>query len=126
MLPMLMEQRSEKRGENARTRKVKVRVLKEERLLRVEGKLVAMTLSEALGMTEDTVLRELAEAGKLQRVRGGALPRSAVGFVENGQVVILDDGKTALEVVRHLSLYLGPRWWRTARRPRRLSPSARP
>ncbi len=96
--------------------------------MRVEGKLVAKDLSEALGVSEDTVrrdLRELAEAGKLQRVHGGALPRSAVtgthearrhqasagkvavaraavGLVENGQVIVLDGGTTALEVVRHL------------------------
>lgn len=113
-------------------------MLKEERqlrvleMLRVEGKLVATDLSEALGVSEDTVrrdLRELAEAGKLQRVHGGALPRSAVsgthearrrqasagkvavaraavGLVENGQVIILDGGTTALEVVRHLPLDL--------------------
>lgn len=101
-------------------------------MLRVEGKLVATDLSEALGVSEDTVrrdLRELAEAGKLQRVHGGALPRSevtgthearrrqasagkeavaraAVGLVESGQVIILDGGTTALEVVRHLPLDL--------------------
>ncbi|QIN80106.1 DeoR family transcriptional regulator [Rubrobacter marinus] len=109
-------------------------MLKEERrgrileMLGVEGKLVASDLSVALGVSEDTVrrdLRELAEAGKLRRVHGGALPRSAVtgthearrrqasagkvavaraavGLVENGQVIILDGGTTALEVVRHL------------------------
>ena len=44
-------------------------MLKEERqlrileMLRVEGKLVATDLSEALGVSEDTVRRELAEAG---------------------------------------------------------------
>jgi DeoR/GlpR family transcriptional regulator of sugar metabolism len=107
-------------------------MLKEERQLRVEGKLLAKDLSEALGISEDTVrrdLRELAEAGKLQRVHGGALPRSvvtgthearrrqasggkeavaraAVKLVENGQVLILDGGTTALEVVRHLPLEL--------------------
>ena len=111
-------------------------MLKEERQLRVlemlraEGKLVATDLSGALGVSEDTVrrdLRELAEAGKLQRVHGGALPRSvvsdtyrarrqqettgkvavaraAVRLVENGQVIVLDGGTTALEVVRHLPL----------------------
>jgi DeoR/GlpR family transcriptional regulator of sugar metabolism len=113
-------------------------MLKEERqlrileMLRTEGKLVATDLSGALGVSEDTVrrdLRELAEAGKLQRVHGGALPRSvvsdtyrarrqqeaagkvavaraAVGLVENGQVIVLDGGTTALEVVRHLPLAL--------------------
>ena len=109
-------------------------MLKEERQLRVlemlraEGKLVATNLSVALGVSEDTVrrdLRELADAGKLQRIHGGALPRSAVtgthevrrrqassgkmavaraavGLVENGQVIVVDGGTTALEVVRLL------------------------
>jgi DeoR/GlpR family transcriptional regulator of sugar metabolism len=67
----------------------------------------------------------LAQAGKLQRVHGGALPASAaVGdlqaretvspqekialgrfgatMIERGQVVILDGGTTALQVARHL------------------------
>ena len=109
-------------------------MLKDERQLRIlevlraEGKLVATDLSSALGVSEDTVrrdLRELAEAGKLQRVHGGALPRSevsgthevrrrqasagkmavaraAVGLVESGQVIVMDGGTTALEVVRLL------------------------
>ncbi len=113
-------------------------MLKEERqgrileLLRAEGKLIATDLSVALGVSEDTVrrdLRELAEAEKLRRVHGGALPRSAVrgrhevrrrqasagkvavaraavGLVENGQVIVMDGGTTALEVVRHLPVDL--------------------
>src|SRR5580658_82352 len=47
--------------------------------LRNEGKLVASELSGRLGVSEDTIrrdLRELAEEHKLQRVHGGALPRS--------------------------------------------------
>jgi DeoR/GlpR family transcriptional regulator of sugar metabolism len=113
-------------------------MLKEERhrrildMLRIQGKLMATSLSDALGVSEDTVrrdLRDLAEAGKLQRVHGGALPRSvvpsthgarqrqtpggkaevaraAVGLVKNGQVIILDGGTTALEVVWNLPLDL--------------------
>jgi DeoR/GlpR family transcriptional regulator of sugar metabolism len=109
-------------------------MLKEERqlrvleMLRVEGKLVATDLSEALGVSEDTVrrdLRELSEAGKLQRVHGGALPRStvemnyaarerqasaakaavaraAVKLIESGQVIVMDGGSTALQVVQRL------------------------
>ncbi len=122
----------EKTGRNADV------MLKEERqrrildMLRTEGKLMATGLSDALRVSEDTVrrdLRDLAEAGKLQRVHGGALPRSvvpsthgarqrqsssgkvevakaAVGLVENGQVIILDGGTTALEVVWQLPLDL--------------------
>ena len=113
-------------------------MLKEERqrrildMLRTQGKLMATGLSDTLGVSEDTVrrdLRDLAEAGNLQRVHGGALPRSvvpsthgarqwqvsegkaevaraAVGLVENDQVIILDDGTTALEVVWQLPLDL--------------------
>lgn len=97
-------------------------------MLRVEGKLIATDLSVALRVSEDTVrrdLRELAEEGKLRRVHGGALPRSsvepdyaarerqasagkaavaraAVKLVEDGQVIIMDGGSTALQVVRRL------------------------
>jgi len=71
-------------------------------------------------------LRELAAAGKLQRVHGGALPKSpaeanlhlrqtiasqskkAIGktaaqLVKPGQVVIIDGGTTAMQLVQHLS-----------------------
>src|SRR5690242_21698511 len=64
-------------------------MLKEERqqhilkTLRREGKILASELSTALNISEDTIrrdLRELDEAGRLQRVHGGALPRPpAVG-----------------------------------------------
>lgn len=94
-----------------------------------EGQVVAKNLSEALGLSEDTIrrdLRELAAEGLLQRVHGGALPaspavagfaerqqiapagkvaigRAAAGLVESGQVVILDGGTTAVQVARHLA-----------------------
>ncbi len=109
-------------------------MLKQERqgrildILRMEGKLIATDLSFALNVSEDTVrrdLRELAESGKLQRVHGGALPRSAVEMnyaareqqasagkaavaraavklIEDGQVIIMDGGSTVLQVVRRL------------------------
>lgn len=109
-------------------------MLKEERqqfilgTLRRDGKVVATDLGAALGVSEDTVrrdLRELSEAGKLLRVHGGALPRSpvvarhdarerqapaakaaiaraAAGLVRDGQVIILDGGTTTLQVVQHL------------------------
>ncbi len=47
--------------------------------LQREGKVHATELSKALQVSEDTIrrdLRELAAAGVLQRVHGGALPRS--------------------------------------------------
>src|SRR3989344_2394833 len=70
--------------------------------LRQDGQIVAKALSEELGISEDTVrrdLRELAAEGQLQRVHGGAL-------VQPGQVVILDGGTTSLQVVQHLPLEL--------------------
>ena len=45
--------------------------------LRRDGKVLATELSTALSCSEDTIrrdLRDLAEAGLLQRVHGGALP----------------------------------------------------
>ncbi len=98
-------------------------------VLRREGQIVAKTQSEALGLSEDTIrrdLRELAREGLLQRVHGGALPaspamadvgarqqiavddksaigRAAAALVQPGQVVFVDGGTTAVQLVRHLS-----------------------
>lgn len=99
--------------------------------LQQEGQIVAKAFSEELGISEDTVrrdLRELAAEGQLQRVHGGALPASAAigdmqvraaladekralgragaALVQPGQVVILDGGTTSLQVVQHLPLTL--------------------
>ena len=100
--------------------------------LRQDGQIVAKAFSEELGISEDTVrrdLRELATEGRLQRVHGGALPASAAvgslqvreqlapedkralgragaALVLPGQVVILDGGTTSLQVVQHLPLDL--------------------
>src|SRR5215470_4861394 len=97
-------------------------------VLRRDGRVVAKALSQELGLSEDTIrrdLRELAGAGLLQRVHGGALPsspamadfvarrsvatsgkraigRAAAGMVQPGQVVFLDGGTTAVQVARHL------------------------
>lgn len=96
--------------------------------LKRDGRIVAKSVSQELGLSEDTIrrdLRELASEGLLQRVHGGALPaspgvadfatrqaigldgkraigRAAAAMIEDGQVVILDGGTTALEVARHL------------------------
>ena len=93
-----------------------------------DGKLVARDLATELGISEDSVrrdLRELAAAGLAQRVYGGALPVSpamgslaaredisvegkqrvaalAVAMVKPGMTVILDGGTTALAVVAAL------------------------
>ena len=96
--------------------------------LQRDGKVLASELSKALQVSEDTIrrdLRELAAAGMLQRVHGGALPRSpitdnftvrqqqapeakaaiaqaAVRLIRQDQVLILDGGTTALQVAQHL------------------------
>jgi len=96
--------------------------------LQANGNVVAAELSSSLGVSPDTVrrdLRELAAAGLLRRVHGGALP-AAVGarpysvrreqapvakaaiaratgrLLRDGQVIMLDSGTTTLEVARHL------------------------
>ena len=100
--------------------------------LKRDGQFIAKLFSEELGISEDTVrrdLRELAAEGLLQRVHGGALPASAAvgdmrvraqlapddkrslgragaALVQPGQVVILDGGTTSLQVVRHLPMDL--------------------
>ena len=97
--------------------------------LAAEGQIVAKDLAQELGTSEDTIrrdLRELAAAGKLQRVHGGALPSSAAlgdlrvreqvsvedkvalgragaAMIQAGQVVILDGGTTAIQIARHLA-----------------------
>lgn len=97
--------------------------------LRRDGQVVAKTLSESFGVSEDTLrrdLRELAAEGLLQRVHGGALPASAAmgnvlqrqdiasdaklaiakraaAMILPGQVVILDGGTTCVQLARCLS-----------------------
>jgi DeoR/GlpR family transcriptional regulator of sugar metabolism len=99
------------------------------RRLKADGQFVAKSFSQELGLSEDTIrrdLRELAAEGLLQRVHGGALPASpavagfaerlqvvpegkskigrvAAGMIRPGQIVFLDGGTTAAQVARHLS-----------------------
>jgi DeoR/GlpR family transcriptional regulator of sugar metabolism len=96
--------------------------------LRGDGRLVAAALARELGTSEDTIrrdLRELAAAGLVQRVHGGALPPSpalepfavcrgraaeakealaaaAARMLRPGQVVLLDGGTTNLALARLL------------------------
>jgi len=96
--------------------------------LHAEGKLVARELADELGISEDSVrrdLRDLAAAGQCQRVYGGAVPVSralvdyraraavepegkrriaarAVRLIKPGDRVILDGGTTTLAVTRAL------------------------
>ncbi len=101
-------------------------------VLKRDGQIIAKALSEELGLSEDTIrrdLRELARDGLLQRVHGGALPASpavadfagrtqiapkakvAIGrvaaqMIQAGQVVFIDGGTTALQLAKHLPLSL--------------------
>jgi DeoR/GlpR family transcriptional regulator of sugar metabolism len=96
--------------------------------LRADRKLVARELADELGLSEDSVrrdLRELAAAGLCQRVYGGAVPISAanvnyrsrasvepeskrriaaraVRLIRPGDRVILDGGTTTLAVAQAL------------------------
>jgi DeoR/GlpR family transcriptional regulator of sugar metabolism len=96
--------------------------------LRQDGRVVAAQLVAELGVSRDTVRRdldELAAAGVLKRVHGGALPAATGGapwavrreqaveakhaiaqatarLLRSGQVIFLDAGTTALEVARAL------------------------
>ncbi|MGH7687616.1 MAG: DeoR/GlpR family DNA-binding transcription regulator [Candidatus Dormibacteria bacterium] len=89
---------------------------------------MALVLAADLAVSPDTVrrdLQELADAGLLRRVHGGALPpavgaatygarlqqapeakaaiaRATCRLLRDGQVVLLDAGTTTLEVARHL------------------------
>ena len=98
-------------------------------ILRRDGRIVARTLSAELGLSEDTLrrdLRDLAAEGLLQRVHGGALPaspamagyaaraqisgagkeaigRAAAQLLRPGQVVFIDGGTTSAQLVRHLA-----------------------
>lgn len=97
-------------------------------ILHRDGRIEAKAVAAELGLSDDTIrrdLRELASAGKLQRVHGGALPKSpadadltarqsiasrskqeigktAAGLIEPGQVVIIDGGTTALQLIKNL------------------------
>jgi DeoR/GlpR family transcriptional regulator of sugar metabolism len=96
------------------------------------GTVRSAELSARFGVSVDTIRRDLsdlAEAGSLQRVHGGALPRTPTSasfavrrteataakevlaqatarLIRPGQVLILDAGTTALAVARHLPLDL--------------------
>ncbi|GAB1691128.1 DeoR/GlpR family DNA-binding transcription regulator [Krasilnikovia sp. M28-CT-15] len=100
--------------------------------LRADGRIVAKDLATELGISEDSIrrdLRDLAAAGLCQRVYGGALPASpaiadyaarqgvavsgkqrvaaaAAALVAPGTTAILDGGTTALAVARALPIGL--------------------
>jgi len=114
--------------------KNRTNLLTEERRERIlsalhrDGRVLAADLSRTLGVSDDTIRRDLdalAEMGLLQRVHGGALRRAHVNMdytarqadatgakqsiaqataalIRPGQVVILDGGTTSLAVAQHL------------------------
>ncbi|MBC7811628.1 MAG: DeoR/GlpR transcriptional regulator [Burkholderiales bacterium] len=97
-------------------------------MLRRDGQVIAKQVSQDLRLSEDTIrrdLRELAQEGLLQRVHGGALPASpavvdftarevlsitakqVIGYaaaymIRDGQVVFIDGGTTAVQLVHQL------------------------
>ncbi|NRA50139.1 MAG: DeoR/GlpR transcriptional regulator [Phaeodactylibacter sp.] len=94
----------------------------------VHNKVLQSELSELLKVSEDTIrrdLQELAESGKLQKVRGGAISnsfqmagtteseiyaytekttiaRKAIQLFQNGMLILISGGTTNLEVARML------------------------
>ncbi|MGY2374530.1 DeoR/GlpR family DNA-binding transcription regulator [Pseudomonas sp. SDO524_S393] len=98
-------------------------------LLERDGKVTASELVEHFAVSQDTIRRdlgELAAAGLLQRVHGGALPRPkdtgkdfftrvgetndvkrhlaqlAADRVQDGQIVLFDSGSTTLKIAQSL------------------------
>src|SRR5476649_675803 len=96
-------------------------------LLQSEGQIIAKAVSDSLGLSEDTIrrdLRELAREGLLERVHGGDLPllrrspalapfagreqistdtkiaigRAAATMIQAGRVVFIDGGTTAVQL----------------------------
>ncbi len=96
--------------------------------LQRDGRVLAIDLSRTLGVSDDTIRRDLdalAETGLLRRVHGGALrstpinenynarqgeataakqsiARATAALIRPGQVVILDGGTTSLAVAQNL------------------------
>jgi DeoR/GlpR family transcriptional regulator of sugar metabolism len=99
------------------------------KMLDTDQRVSSVQLSEVLNVSDDTIrrdLNELAENGLLKKVHGGAIPKSpspyklserinilheekiilaqkAQQFFKDGQVIILDNGSTNMEVARLMS-----------------------
>ena len=97
-------------------------------ILRRDGRVVAKDVALDLGVSEDSIrrdLRELADAGEMVRVYGGALPvppadrpvdqrtslatdskervaRRAIALIARGSTIVLDAGTTTLAMARTL------------------------
>jgi DeoR/GlpR family transcriptional regulator of sugar metabolism len=96
-------------------------------VLKREGRVLVPNLGAELGVSIDTIrrdLRDMAEAGQLQRVHGGALPMSpaitsyadrqrnltpakvsiaarAAQLVRNGMVIVMGGGSTNVQAAQH-------------------------
>ena len=99
------------------------------KMLETNQRVSSVQLSEILNVSDDTIrrdLNELAENGLLKKVHGGAIPKSpspyklseriniaheeklvlaqkAQQFFKNGQVIVLDNGSTNMEVAKLMS-----------------------
>ena len=102
------------------------------KMLDADQRVSSVQLAEILNVSDDTIrrdLNELDENGLLKKVHGGAIPKSpspyklserinilheekiilakkAQQFFKDGQVIILDNGSTNMEVARMMSLDL--------------------
>ena len=99
------------------------------KMLETDQRVSSVQLSEILNVSDDTIrrdLNELAENGLLKKVHGGAIPKSpspyklteriniaheeklvlaqkAQQFFKDGQLIILDNGSTNMEVAKLMS-----------------------
>lgn len=99
------------------------------KMLETDQRVSSVQLSEILNVSDDTIrrdLNELAENGLLRKVHGGAIPKSpspyklteriniaheeklvlaqkAQQFFKDGQIIMLDNGSTNMEVARLMS-----------------------
>ena len=68
-------------------------------ILKRNGQVIAKEVSQSMGVSEDTIrrdLRELAQEGLLQRVHGGALPASPAVANFAGRELILQGYRHAV------------------------------
>lgn len=117
--------KDERNRNNLLTDERRERILAE---LQRDGRVLAADLSRTLGVSDDTIRRDLdalADMGLLQRVHGGALWRTRVNedyfarqaeeasakqsiarataaLIRPGQVVVLDGGTTSLAIAQHM------------------------
>ena len=80
-------------------------------ILKQNGQVIAKEVSQEMGVSEDTIrrdLREMAQEGLLQRVHGGALPASPAMADFAGRELLRHEGKSQSELLRR-------RWYKRDR-----------